>query len=170
VIECHNWRNPLTPEIFKGFKIKTAHQDEVTTAESSVLQIDATYYTSMLLDDSLITYDLDVVYPGEYSTYTISFKSEVPLDITDGCYVKYTFPKEIDANRMDLSSISGKGLFLDSDGKSSSSILMVAMLENTDHEDNYIILEGCKFDPSGKTDEDLQNFSVDEFIVSISNI
>lgn len=124
----------------------------------------------MPLDESLITYDLDVVYPGEYATYTISFKSEIPMDITGSCYVKYTFPSELDVTMMDLTSISGTGLLLDSDGLSTASILKKSMLENTNHENNFIVLKGCQFDPSGKSNEELQNFSVNDFNVTLGNI
>jgi hypothetical protein len=41
---------------------------------------------------------------------------------------------------MDLTTISGTGLLLDSDGQSTASILKDSMLEDDDHEDNYIVL------------------------------
>jgi hypothetical protein len=42
--------------------------------------------------------------------------SELNIDSSSGCFIKYTFPGEIDATDLDLNAIEGKGMLVDSTG------------------------------------------------------
>lgn len=52
------------------------------------------------------------------SNFSISFTPDIEIDPSEGCWVKYTFPPEIDAQSMDLEEIVAKGMFVDASGQS----------------------------------------------------
>jgi hypothetical protein len=169
-IECLNWRNPILPGVYSGHQVETLDGELNFIDRSEDVSLNAEDFKAGPLNDELITYALDVAFSGEVSSYSISFEADLALNIRDGCYVKYTFPSELDVTGMDLETLAGEGLLLDSDGQSSSSVLKYSMLEKTDGEDSYIVLEGCQFDPVGKSDAELEKFSSTEFKVALSGI
>ena len=73
------------------------------------------------------------------------------------CYVKYTFPPEVDISGLDLTKIEGKGLFIDRSGaiKTFDSRFL---LNKFNAAERWIVLKGCEFDPVGKSDEQLAIF------------
>jgi hypothetical protein len=48
---------------------------------------------------------MTISFAAEASDYTIDFTSLAPIDSTNGCFVKYTFPTEIDVTNLDLENI-----------------------------------------------------------------
>jgi hypothetical protein len=52
-----------------------------------------------------------VPYSAEESEYTVSFTSPIPINTNSACFVKYTFPSEIDVSNLDLDNIETSGYF-----------------------------------------------------------
>tara|TARA_B110000285_G_scaffold210174_1_gene251814 strand:- start:145 stop:318 length:174 start_codon:yes stop_codon:yes gene_type:complete len=51
---------------------------------------------------------------NELSDYSIEFKTDILIDAQDGCFVKYTFPPELDATYIDLTDVHGSGMLVGS--------------------------------------------------------
>jgi hypothetical protein len=51
------------------------------------------------------------------SSYKLTFETSNPVEPSANCYVKYTFPDEIDVSEMDLTDIQGSGMLVDQDGE-----------------------------------------------------
>jgi len=116
IISCTNWRNPLTPEIIEGFAIRTydVYGNPIDFVES--FDYDGTNLTLIEIDDSTFVFDISSFFPGDESDKIISFELSNPLELNDGCYVKITFPDEIDISSVNLTDIQGSGLLADADG------------------------------------------------------
>jgi hypothetical protein len=72
--------------------------------------------TKIEVDDSTFVFDVSSFFQGDESDKIISFELSNPLENNDGCYVKITFPDEIDISNVDLTDIQGSGLLADADG------------------------------------------------------
>ena len=48
---------------------------------------------------------MTISFAAEASDYTVDFTSTAPIDSMNGCFVKYTFPDEIDVTSLDLENI-----------------------------------------------------------------
>ena len=85
------------------------------------------------------------------------------------CYVKYTFPPEVDISGLDLNQIEGKGLFIDRSGsfKTFDSRFLVNKFNAVER---WIVLQGCEFDPVGKSENQLTNFVQDYFEVTFKGL
>jgi len=53
------------------------------------------------------------------SNYSINFTSYIDIGSNDGCYVKYTFPPEIDAQYLNLNEVFATGMFVQENGDAS---------------------------------------------------
>lgn len=49
--------------------------------------------------------ELESPYLFDFTTYTVRFEMSSPVGPSDGCYVKYTFPDEIDISEIDLENV-----------------------------------------------------------------
>jgi hypothetical protein len=89
----------------KGILIKTfdSHGDLIDRSE--VLEIDATYLQSAQIEDSDIRYSLSVPAASQVSDYIFKIKINTPIQVIGVCYVKFTFPQEIDISGIDLDQI-----------------------------------------------------------------
>jgi hypothetical protein len=116
VISCTNWRNPLIAEIVEGFAIRTydVNGNPIDFVES--FDYDGTSLTLIEVDDSTFLYDISSNFPRDESDKIISFELSNSLETNDGCYVKITFPDEIDISNVNLTDIQGSGLLADADG------------------------------------------------------
>jgi hypothetical protein len=116
VISCTNWRNPLTPEIIEGFAIRTymVNGNPIDFVES--FDYDGTSLTKIEVDDSTFVFDVSSFFPGDESDKVMSFALISPLETNFGCYVKITFPDEIDISNVNLTDIQGSGLLADAEG------------------------------------------------------
>jgi hypothetical protein len=72
--------------------------------------------TKIEVDDSTFTYEISSNFPSDETDKVISFALTNPLELNDGCYVKVTFPDEIDISNVNLTDIQGSGLLADADG------------------------------------------------------
>jgi hypothetical protein len=72
--------------------------------------------TKIEVDDSTFVFDVSSFFQGDESDKIISFELSNPLENNDGCYVKITFPDEIDISNVNLTDIQGSGLLADADG------------------------------------------------------
>ena len=101
-----------------GFTILTLDQHGDHPVDySSEFSLDGTGLTYSAIDAATFAYDIDIVFPSELSTYKLTFDTE-QIDSNGGCYVKYTFPAEIDISEVEVNSITGTGLLVDQDGLS----------------------------------------------------
>jgi len=84
--------------------------------KSIELQIDATNLLPSIISDSDLTIEMSIPALNQVTSYTLKFELPVPIDSTGKCFVKYTFPDELDISGLDLDTIQGKGLFVDRTG------------------------------------------------------
>ena len=84
------------------------------------------------------------------------------MDLSQECFVKYTFPEVIDITLIDLDNIEGSGMFVDASGANKTfgtdQVLVVGQT---------ITLTGCGFDPSSLTNGD---FVLNRFSVNFKNV
>jgi hypothetical protein len=60
----------------------------------------------MPIPNDAVSYRLGTAFAGEYSSYNVSFATGIPVESgSSDCYVRYGFPAEMDASRMDLDDI-----------------------------------------------------------------
>jgi hypothetical protein len=50
------------------------------------------------------------------TSYELTFETPNPVEVSSDCFVKYTFPNEIDISEIDLTDIQGSGMLVDQDG------------------------------------------------------
>lgn len=92
------------------------------------------------------------------------------MDNTGLCFVKYTFPREIDISGIDLNyTIDGRGLFIQEDG-TPRTFSGRYMVNKYNLEERWIYLKGCEFNPEGKSEEQLQYFIQDYFEVTFKGL
>jgi len=98
-IICTNWRNPISRELVTGFSVLTydIHKDAIDYS-ADLMKIDATLFTPMTIADDDFIYHLSHHHANELSDYKISFDSGIPISSSDGCFVKYTFPPELNTS------------------------------------------------------------------------
>jgi len=72
------------------------------TAEFS---LDATAFTPSLFDSADFSYSLSSNFVTTASNYTLTFKTSMDIGSHDGCFVKYTFPPELDISTMSLTDV-----------------------------------------------------------------
>ena len=101
-ITCENYKNPIEPTDVSGFKISTFTNDVQLIDESDTLSLDASSFTPQPLPQDSITIDVSKPYAHELSNYSISFIPGIPIDIESGCFVKYTFPKDINMSQLQI--------------------------------------------------------------------
>ena len=89
---------------------------------------------------------------GESSNLTISFESLTPINSNGFCYVKYSFPAEFDLSLFDLDDIVASGMFVDNEGRVTTSVSLHNFEDETQAE-KWIVLFGCNFNPAGKSPE-----------------
>ena len=65
------------------------------------------------------------------------------------CFVKLTFPREIDISKVDPTKVEGKGMLVDSEGEVSFPVISNNFEDESG--EHWIILSGCSFDPEGKS-------------------
>lgn len=166
-IVCSYWTNPITPSIVSGFNIRTYDSDGNIYDKSSSFDLDATGLESATIADEDIAISLSVPAVDEVSSYTISFTVDTPIETTGECFVKITFPEEIDVSGVILENIQGSGLFIDETG---SIITYDAddIVSNLD--ENWLMVHGCEFNPMDKTTDELVNFVKDQFTITYTNI
>ena len=84
------------------------------------------------------------------------------------CFVKITFPDELDITTMETEKITGRGSFVNAEGEVTNPLIK----HNLDDESalKYVLLKGCQFDPEGKSEEQLQNYVPNNFTVFLPNV
>lgn len=123
------------------------------------------------MEDSSLSHSISdpTALEGVYADYTINFTSPLPIDSSGGCFVKFVFPAELDISDLNLQTIEGSGLFVDSDGVASTN--NSASQANLYFDDpQTLVLEGCSFDPSTATATQLSSFRSDFFSVTFKGI
>lgn len=88
------------------------------------------------------------------------------------CYVKYTFPEELDVSDLDLSGIKGSDMFVDETGavRVFNESLIYHNFDIDTETQKWIALPGCEFNPMDRTEEELINFRQNYFTAIFSNI
>jgi hypothetical protein len=104
-IVCSYWTNPITPSVVSGFTIRTYDSDGNIYDKSGSFDLDATSLESATITDEDISIALSVPATDQISSYTISFTVDTPIETTGECFVKFTFPEEIDVSGLDLENI-----------------------------------------------------------------
>jgi len=89
---------------------------DVTIDFTADFSLDATSKTAAQISDDTFSYSLGVAFPTELTDYTLSFETQSMIESDQGCYVKITFPDEIDISSVDLTNIQGTGMLVDGDG------------------------------------------------------
>lgn len=76
------------------------------------------------------------------------------------CYVKYTFPPELDVSELNLEDVKGSDMFIDETGslRVFNETHITHNFDNEDEVEKWIILPGCEFNPMERTEEELINF------------
>ena len=85
--------------------------------------LDGSAFVPAPLEVSRISADIEVPFAGEATDYTITFTTSLNVGPSSGCFVRYTFPEDVDASGLDLANIEGKGLFLGSRGGASAEVI-----------------------------------------------
>jgi hypothetical protein len=87
------------------------------------------------------------------SDYTIKFDSNIDVSSKDGCYVKYTFPEEMNLSKIQLAKIQGTGMLVGQDGEKAyyEAIDSNINLSEDDGLAKWLVIEGCVFDPASKS-------------------
>jgi hypothetical protein len=116
-ITCTNYRNPTVPEVIGGFSILTYDKNLDDPRDfSSDFSLDASSLSATAINDDTFSYELGVSFPSELTEYALTFETPNQIDSDKGCYVKYTFPDEIDISSIDKTNIQGSGMFVDDGG------------------------------------------------------
>lgn len=109
LIECPYFYNPITPEVWGGFRFAIYDADENTRIieESDELFFDATIKRPAVIPRSFFT--VDPAYPviAEYSQWTISLKMPVPLN--KECWIELAIPNDLNFDR--LRKVDASGMF-----------------------------------------------------------
>ena len=108
-------------------------------------------------------------YNAELTNLTLILRALVPISSTDGCYVQYNFPPEFGLSQFDVNDIEAYGMFVDPEGNKITSAFATNIDDPTE-EKKWIAIEGCRFDPVEKTDDELENFAQNLFVVRFNNI
>lgn len=140
-ISCTNWRNPILPELVEGYMITTYDIDSNVIDTSEAFAFDGTALTPVSVDDSTFSYEISSSFPRDETEKVISFELSNPLEFNDGCYIKITFPEEIDISNMNFDDITGSGLLANVDGTEqmfTSDKIMTG--------DQWIALKGCEYE------------------------
>lgn len=152
-VSLKNIRNPIsltdvqiTIEIFAGIQegqaiLKIAELNEATISTSQFTL--ASGEVSMLIQKPIA---------GESSSYRISFTPEIELNPSSGCFLKYTFPVEIDPREIILNEIQ------DNFG-SSPDTSQVKHNFGSGVSPYWIAIPGCQFDPTDKTEDELESIT-----------
>lgn len=106
-----------------GYSLRTLTQAGTQIDHSEDFVLDGSTLAPALLEVSLISADIEVPFAGEATDYTITFTTSLNVGPSSGCYVRYTFPENVDASGLDLTNIEGKGLFLGSRGAESTEVI-----------------------------------------------
>jgi hypothetical protein len=85
---------------------------------STTFSLDASAFTVPELDASSLSYEIGSPFLSDFTTYKLTVDYSGPIEPSTGCFIKYTFPAEIDISEVDASSITGTGLLVDQDGLS----------------------------------------------------
>lgn len=109
VITCSNFKNPILPLSSHEFEIYTYDTDMTRAIDYSdnVLKLDASLFTPYPISVDSFSYMLSHHHSAELSSYLISFETEIPIDNQQGCFVKYTFPEELDVSQVILDNVHG---------------------------------------------------------------
>ena len=161
--------NPVTATTMSGIFIKTYDSHGDLIDRSVLLEIDATNLQQDQILDSDISYSLSLPAARQISDYTFKININTPMEIVGECYVKFTFPQEIDISGIDLDQIQGKGLFID---RSGSIKQWRSRYINNQYNlaERWIFLDGCQFDPSGKSEEQQEFFIPNQFEVTFKGL
>ena len=80
---------------------------------SNKFALDASNLVHSPIDDATFSYEVHEPFLERLSTYTLTFETVNHIDSDRVCYVKYTFPSELDISELDYSSIEGQGMLVD---------------------------------------------------------
>ena len=106
VISCTNWRNPNRAVMVPGFSILTfdKHGDHPLDF-STTFALDGTGLQFAQIEDSSLIVDIVESFPNELTQYKITFETPNHIDSDAGCFVKYTFPPELDISQVDFLNV-----------------------------------------------------------------
>ena len=62
----------------------------------------------------------------------------IPVDVTQECFVKYTFPEAVDFSSFDISKLQTSGLL-----RHRNDLIHQTNLETSEEEAKFIVLKGC---------------------------
>lgn len=116
-ISCTNWRNPNLAIITPGYSLITFNSDGENPQDySSQFTFDGSNLQPEQIEDSSFEVELTDFFPNEVTDYKITFETPNHIDSDAGCFVKYTFPEEIDISQVDLKNIRGSDMLVDREG------------------------------------------------------
>jgi hypothetical protein len=91
--------------------------------ENQDVSFDGSQLKPTIFDQKVIEYSLSNPEISEPTDLSIIFNTTIPVESYDTCYVKYTFPDAIDISKMIKDDINAYGLFVNSNGNPTTSIL-----------------------------------------------
>lgn len=105
------------PISLDNFLVKTLTNTDVDIDSSESFSQDASAYDPYPINDTNIAYTLSTGIPAAFpSTYTLTFQLQNDIESPGGCWVKFTFPPEVDISQVDLTSVKGSGLLVNDEG------------------------------------------------------
>lgn len=139
LITCSNWRSPIYPGIIPGFFIRTYdhHLDHVIDSSES-LSLDG---SALANENHVSSFSSTNQYTTKVTDLTFSFETALPVE--QGCFVKLEIPREFDMSLFDPAlHVISAGMLVGEDGMPNTQVY------EYNSEGKYIVVEGCKFDPS----------------------
>ena len=79
------------------------------------------------------------------SNYTLTFETDIDITSGSGCFIKYTFPQEVDLSGI-LPTFTGSGMLSTAAGELSDLTAVAHNLGVTEELVKWIAVEGCHFD------------------------
>lgn len=157
VITCSGWRNPLVPTLTPGYYVRTFSSSHSLIDQTEQFSVDATGLLAPVFGQSNFEYALTSDFLDKPSNYTLTFTTDLDVTSGDGCFVKYTFPQEVDLSGLHP-EFAGAGMLVAADGDVGAFVAKGDNLRVTEELVKWIAIEGCQFDPRNAERAQLANF------------
>lgn len=106
----------MTPIVVEGFKISTFDISSSQIDESLDFSFDGTTLIPAQISPDSFSYETTSQYFADKSDWQISFTISHLLEPLEPCFVKLTFPDDIDISQIDLDNIEGSNMLGDETG------------------------------------------------------
>ena len=93
------------------------------------------------IDEASFVYQISSSFPSDRVESVFSFEISNPIDLNDGCIIKFNFPEEMDISNIDLTDIQGSGLLASEDGST-----QIFTSDKIMSGDQWIALRGCDYE------------------------